>query len=206
MGIVVKDEVVVNLQGTDINKIEREIKAGIQETGKRLLLQALELIESQTLLKRKKCDCSKRNWRNRGRITRQIKTIAGTVSYRRVRLKCRYCGKERYPLDEALNLRENSNMSLGLIEQSLYLATDTAYDRASANLEKLTGIKISGRQIQNLAKEEGQRLKEKIRKEHEEIFDKAKQPEAQENRQRVLSTPHCQDQFFNSVPKLCIVL
>ncbi|MFH1414511.1 MAG: UPF0236 family protein [Elusimicrobiota bacterium] len=183
--ILLKDEVKVKLTGTDINLLEKEIKTELQELGKRLLEQMLMRIDVQLLLKKTKCECGKRKWRHRGRVKRKVISIVGEVEFSRVKLKCYHCGKIKYPLDEVLNLRENSNMTLGLIEQSLYLATDTVYDKASENMKRLTGIKISGRQIQNIAKEEGERLKAQAQKARAEIFEKNSIPVKEEERNRV---------------------
>jgi hypothetical protein len=183
--IVLKEEVFVNLEATDICGIERQIRDGIRETGKQLLKQALMILEEKARKRKCRCSCGKNRWENRGRIGRTIKSIVGEVRYKRVWLKCVYCGKDRYPLDDMLKLRGYSNMTLGLVEESLHLATDTAYDKASENLEKLTGIKVSGRQIQNLAKEEGQRIIRQIDEERQEIFENSIKPEHKESRERV---------------------
>ena len=66
------------------------------------------------------------------------------------------------------------------------MSTDMAYDRASEMQEKLIGVKISGRQIQNWAKKEGARIEERAAHEREEIFNKCKIPEAEETRGRVI--------------------
>ena len=65
------------------------------------------------------------------------------------------------------------------------MSTDMAYDRASEMQEKLTGVKVSGRQIQNWAKEEGMRIKERASQERKEIFDKCEIPAKEEIRDRV---------------------
>jgi len=185
-GIIAKEEVVVKLGNrTNIHSIEREIREQLRATGQKLMKKILVQVESRELSSIQSCSCGRKNWRHLGRVKRQIKSLAGEVEYRRVRMKCRNCGKEFYPLDEILNLRGHSNMTLGLIEQSLYLATDTAYDRASSNLERMTGLKVSGRQMQNLAKEEGLRIREKLRKERFRIFEEGSLAQEEEARGRV---------------------
>ncbi len=183
--IVLKKELSVNLATSDICSIEKEIQDSLRKTGKQLLEQALSVIEEKEIKKNIRCSCGKNKWRNRGRVARSIRSIIGKVKYNRIRIKCISCGKEQYPLDEKLKLSSYSNMTLGLIEQALYLVTDTAYDKAADNLEKLTGIKVSGRQIQNHAKEEGKRILSQVEEEREEIFEKTVIPDSQESRERV---------------------
>jgi hypothetical protein len=185
-GIVLKEEAVVNLETMDICHIERQIKTETQEISKRLLKQALMILEEKARRRKSRCSCGKSKWENRGRVSRTIKSIVGEVKYRRVKMRCIFCGKYRYPLDEVLILDEYRNMTLGLVEESLYLAADTAYDKASDDLEKLTGIKISGRQIQNIAREEGNRIIEQIAEKRQKIFEEAIVPESKESRNRVI--------------------
>ncbi|MCP4651415.1 MAG: hypothetical protein GY853_15220 [PVC group bacterium] len=185
MGIVLKEELHVNILSTDICSIEKEIQVSLRKLGKRLLGQVLSVLEEKEIKKNIRCTCGKNKWRNRGRVARSLRSVIGAVKYKRIRLKCKFCGKEKYPLDEKLELSSYSNMTLGLIEQSLYLATDTAYDKASDNLEKIAGIKISGRQIQNIAKEEGKRILSQVEEERKDIFEKTVVPDSQESRERV---------------------
>jgi hypothetical protein len=183
--IVLKEEVIVKLSGTDINILEKQIKTKLSEIGKKLFEKTLENLEETALkLKLKRCGC-RGNWRHKGKKKRVLNSLLGEVAYNRTRFRCQDCGREYYPLDELLVLEIKKKATLGLIEQSLYLATDTAYDRASRDQEKLTGVKVSGRQIQNWAKEEGKRIKASAQKEREEIFDNGCIPEKEEERNRV---------------------
>jgi len=182
--IVVKDAVVVNLEETDINVMEKLIRGELQLAGLRIMAKAFKTIEVRKLKSRPFCECGG-EWRNKGRVLRQIFTVLGKIKYRRLRLRCLSCGTYYYPLDDGLGLQADKNITLGLTEQVLHLATDTPYDKASKNLKKLGGVEISGRQIQNLAKEEGEKIKEIARKEREQIFEKGCVPESKEKRKRV---------------------
>ena len=183
--IVLKEELIVKLCGTDINSLEQQIKAELREKGKKMLEEAVKEIEGKVAKKKKrKCGCSGKR-RNKGRSKNTINSMLGSVSYMRTRLRCEKCGKEYYPFDDYLGINSETKATLGLMEQSLYLATDSAYDRASEMQDKLTGVKVSGRQIQNWAKEEGRRIKEKAEELRKEIFDKSRIPESEETRDRV---------------------
>ena len=183
--IVMKEELIVKLSGCDINSLEQQIKAALREKGKKMLEEAVEKIEKKAAKKKKrKCSCSGK-WRHKGRSKNTINSMLGPVNYTRTRLRCRKCGKEYYPLDEYLGINTETKATAGLIEQSLYLSTDTAYDRVSDMQDKLTGVKVSGRQIQNWVKAEGTRIKEKAAQERKEIFDKCEIPENEETRDRV---------------------
>lgn len=183
--ILVKDKVEVNINGFDINLVEKKIFETTRDLGARLLRDSIRRIEEYELSKlERSCLCGGR-LKNIGRVRRKITTTVGQVQYARTRFKCCSCGKERYPLDEALGLQGNGNVTLGLKEKTLYLATDTAYDKAADNLKKLTGIELSGRQIQNWAKEEGEKVQESVRRKREQIFDDNCVPESEEKRKRV---------------------
>jgi hypothetical protein len=183
--IVLKEELIVKLSGGNINSLEQQIKIELRKKGKKMLEEAVEKIEEKAAKKKKKkCGCSGK-WRNKGRSKNTINSMLGPVNYTRTRLRCQKCGKEYYPFDEYLGINPETKATVGLKEQSLYLSTDTAYDRASEMQEKLTGVKVSGRQIQNWAKEEGARIKEKASQERKEIFDKCEIPENEETRDRV---------------------
>lgn len=183
--ILVKDTVEVNINDFDINLVEKAIFETTRSIGANLLRDAMRKIEEHELGRlNKDCSCRGR-LKNIGRVRRKITTIVGQVQYARTRFKCSGCGKERYPLDEVLGLQGNCNVTLGLKEKTLYLATDTAYDKAADNLKKLTGIELSGRQVQNWAKEEGERLQESVRRKREQIFDGNCVPASEEKRKRV---------------------
>jgi len=186
MEIVVKEALNVNIVDPNINIIEREIKKELRKAGKRFLRETLKKMEQKilSLEKTRMCECGGRK-ESRGRVYRNIKSLVGEIEYKRVKLRCRDCGKASFPLDEQINLKPDKNATLGLIEQSLSLGVETAYDKASEIQEKLTGMYVSGRQIQNWAKSEGEKVKEKIEKDRSEIFDNAGIPKVEEKRKRV---------------------
>lgn len=183
--IVLKEELIVKLTGENINSLEQQIKAQMRKKERQILEDAVKKIEEKAAKKKKKkCGCSGK-LRNKGRTTNTISSMLGPVSYARTRFRCEKCGKEYYPFDKYLGIRADRKATLGLIEQSLYMSTDMAYDRASEMQEKLTGVKVSGRQIQNWAKKEGKRIQEKVVDLRKEIFENSEIPEKEEARERV---------------------
>jgi hypothetical protein len=50
-------------------------------------------------------------------------TVAGDMVFTRQKLRCLGCGKERYPLDEALGIPGRRLVTTGLKERALWLAT-----------------------------------------------------------------------------------
>jgi hypothetical protein len=85
-----------------------------------------------------------------------------------------------YPLDEVVGLDGQGNVTLGVMEQSLYVAVEMPYDRAAQAQARMTGVEVSGRQIQEWAKEEGERLKAAQAEERTALYEQGVLPGREE--------------------------
>jgi hypothetical protein len=179
------------LEGASLVEMERRVKGALQEAGPGTMERLLREQEQRALARRWSClGCEAQGfWDNRGRVERKIVTLAGAVTYRRVRLACQQCGKDLYPLDQAIGLGDRENVTLGVREQSLQLAVEMPYNRAAKAQGRLTGVEVSGRQMQQWAKAEGKRLKALQAGEREALYDQGVIPDRagtpEERRSRV---------------------
>lgn len=164
-------------EGEDILSIEKKVRAELQEAGKAIMGEILAMQEQGLDWHKGSCSCGSRRWEDRGMVRRKIVTLAGSVQYKRKRIRCRECGVERYPLDDKLKVPKQRNVTLGVVEQSLSLATEMPYEQASKSQAKISGIRVSGRQIQSWAKEEGGRIKERAAKEREKLYTTGEVPD-----------------------------
>lgn len=166
-------------EGAALVVMERAVKEHLETLGPILMKRLIQAQEKRALARSWTCpQCQAQGlWHNRGRVSRKVVTLAGSVEYRRVRWECRQCGHDLYPLDERIGLAERSNATLGVVEQSLYLAVEMPYERASQGQERLCGIQVSGRQMQEWVKEEGRRLKATQERERRTLYEQGVLPE-----------------------------
>lgn len=133
-----------------LRDVRRESRRGIL----RALREIVEQVEKALLATPITCPVCSRSMRSRGRHTRRIVTVFGTIEINRARYGCRACGTVRRPLDEWLGLLTGTEYTVAVGEQALYLAADLPYERAAEVLRHVGGIGISGRQIQRLLRAE----------------------------------------------------
>lgn len=118
-------------------------------------MKVLREIEALAVGSRRRCEeCGGLLVRN-GREYKQIRTLVGALRYRRIRLRCRGCGREIYPLDRAIGLE---GMTLGVRERALWAAVEVSYEKAHHFLQKFTGLEVSSKKIHQMAWEEGGRI------------------------------------------------
>lgn len=124
--------ITVSIEDISVNSIELAALQGAKETGKKLLLVLLGVVE-KTLSKDRTCKC-RGHLESKGRVPRELMSLIGDILFilfMRQKLRCLRCGKERYLLDEALGIVPRRLVMLGLREKALWLVAEMAYDRAS---------------------------------------------------------------------------
>ncbi len=82
--------ITVSIDDISVNSIEQAVLEGAREAGKKLFLAFLELIE-KALPKERICDCGG-HLESRGRVSRELMTVAGDILFRRQKLRCLQCG------------------------------------------------------------------------------------------------------------------
>lgn len=112
-------------------------------------------------------------------------TIAGDIVFNRQKLRCRSCGKERYPLDESLGIAERRLVAPGLRERALWLATEMSYEKATEGARKLCGIAISEGTIKNLVAEEGNEVLAQKEKERKRVWEQGEDVASGDGKRRV---------------------
>lgn len=183
MKVKVSCKVNVSIDSISVNSIERAAIEGAREAGRKLFLGFLGSIE-KTLSKDRTCDCGGR-LESRGRVERELMTAVGDILFNRQRLRCLECGKERYLLDEAVDIPHRRLVTVGLREKALWLATEMAYDRASSGIRKLSDISISDETIKNLVTEEGSEVIKQKEEERKKVWEEGKDIPSGNSRKRV---------------------
>lgn len=183
MKLKVSCTVNVSIESFSVNSIEQVAMEGAKEAGKKILVAFLEKID-KILSKGRNCTCGGR-LESRGRVDRELMTTVGDILFNRQRLRCLSCGKERYPLDEVLEIWGRRLVTEGLREKTLWLATEMAYDRASLGIQKLCSISISDETIKNLVAEEGSEVIKQKEEERKKIWERGEDIPSGDSRKRV---------------------
>ncbi len=138
--------------------LQRDIRRESRRALLRGLQHAVAEMEKTLLAAPILCAQCARPMRSRGRTTRRVVTVFGSLAIRRRRYRCAACGTVRRPLDEWIGLFEGTDYTVAVREQALYLAADLPYERAAEVLRHVGGIGMSGRQIQHLLQDESPRI------------------------------------------------
>jgi hypothetical protein len=147
----------ITLTQTDVHWVEAQLLEQRTQLFRAALHAVVARIEA-TVLRRVTCpDCTGPLVYN-GRVPLVLETLLGRLEYTRQRLRCRRCGIDVYPLDEALGLLPGSGSTLGVRERALWAATEVSYAKAAAFLAKFAGLAVSHGSIHGWAQEEGRHL------------------------------------------------
>lgn len=159
----------VALTQTDVHYVEAQLLEQRRLVFLEALHQVLAQIEAQVVVEARCPHCAGLLVRN-GRVVLVLETLLGRVEYGRQRLRCRRCGVDVYPLDEALGLLPGSGSTLGVRERALWAATEVSYAKATAFLAKFTGLEVSHGSIHRWAQEEGAVREGEERAAQERVF------------------------------------
>lgn len=162
--VVLKMSLVDN--GLDFNSIEKNVFDEVCEIGRNMIKTILGILDKELMESRNKSE-----YRHKGLKTTSIKTVLGTVEFRRAIYECfNNEGKSQfvYLLDKYLNMETIGCMSCNLVEKVVENTSDMAFRKAARNVSKLTGQSISHTAAWNVTQEMGKHLqeqeKEKIKK------------------------------------------
>lgn len=171
--IEISFDIKVTLDQTDVHWIEQQLLNLRQEVFIKVLERVLKQLEVLSLDRYRSCDsCGGKLVRN-GKEFKTIRTLVGALSYRRVRLRCKGCNREFYPLDRALGLSKDG-ITLGVKERSLWAAVEVSYAKTQEFLHKFTGLEISSKKLHQMAWEEGDRIRAWQEKRREAVFGRGK--------------------------------
>jgi hypothetical protein len=159
----------ITLTQTDVHWVEAQLLEQRTQLFRAALHAVVARIEA-TVLRRVTCpDCTGPLVYN-GRVPLVLETLLGRLEYTRQRLRCRRCGIDVYPLDEALGLLPGSGSTLGVRERALWAATEVSYAKAAAFLAKFAGLEVSHGSVHRWAQEEGQHLEAREARRQEATF------------------------------------
>jgi uncharacterized protein UPF0236 len=169
--IVLPFHVSITLTQTDVHWVEAQLLEQRTKLFLDVLHQILGHIEGEAISRATGCPkCGGRRLVHNGRVPLKLETLLGRIEYARQRLRCRGCGEDVYPLDEALGLLPGSGSTLGVRERALWAAVEISYAKAGIFLEKFAGLEVSHGNIHRWAQEEGRLLDLRERGAQEAVF------------------------------------
>jgi len=161
----------ITLERRDVHGIEEALLKAREEAFLAIFQRVLERVEAEAVRDKRRClRCGQEYVRN-GRRAKRLRTLVGELWYRRVRVRCRGCGEEHFPLDEALKLEGGEGTTLGVRERSLWAAVELSYEKAHEFLSKYTGLGVSRKKIYSMAMEEGERIAAWEERRRERVFE-----------------------------------
>ncbi|MBM3333729.1 ISKra4 family transposase [Candidatus Sumerlaeota bacterium] len=107
-----------------------------------------------------------------GRKGRTAKTVSGDVAFDREVYECPRCRQSEAPLDAEMGLGSHEHMTRQVVRKVAYLASQSSYSEAAAELKELTGIEVSRAEYARVVEEDGSRI------DHEQRQEEAKWTEA----------------------------
>ena len=161
--------VTLQAEHADLASLERAVAGALAEVGTRLWAHLVEQLEAALPVPARCARCGGVPKAN-GRARRRLVTLAGEVELRRRRYRCRGCGAETVPLDEALGLEARTQHSLGVRERALWLVTELSYARTAQTLEELRALPVSHGELHRWVAVEGARIEAVLTAETEAIF------------------------------------
>jgi len=176
MECTVPVEVPLATDHADVGSLERAVSSALAEVGQRLWAHLVSELEA-TLARPSECRACGGTLKANGRATRRLVTLTGVVELRRQRYRCRSCGAETVPLDEALGLEARTQHTLGLQERALYLVTELSYQRTVEVAAELRGWPIGRGELHRWVAAEGVRLEAAQASAAAEIFERGRLPD-----------------------------
>jgi len=111
-----------------------------------------------------------REYRFNGRVSRVLKFYYGTIRISRCRYSCKG-QQDVYPLDAFLPM---GKMSAKIMEFGIDFSTEIPYARSSRLLEKILGVRVSGKGLWHLIQREGLKERALCEAERRRIFEEAR--------------------------------
>ncbi|MBU4293706.1 MAG: UPF0236 family protein [Actinobacteria bacterium] len=164
-------KVKLRLENFSLNHIERQAVDLRQEIFEKIIKDIFTGIE-RLVIERARCSCGSKLLKD-GKDRRIVVTIGGKVSYARSRMICKACGKNYYPLDDAIGLANGAKHSLRATEVVLDMVTDLPYAKTSRHMDKLAHIQVSPQKIAGIVSTEGAKLLGQDEEQRVAAFDKS---------------------------------
>jgi len=139
-----------------LEEAERELQEGMRRLGAASMQGWAE--SASTASPPPKCEGCGQPMRHRGRVSRTLVTILGSIGITRPRRRCDCCGKEAYPLDDVLCF-ESHGVSWRVARSVSRLASLLpSYDLTRQLLAEDYGIELSKHSIEQITFRAGQVL------------------------------------------------
>lgn len=149
--------VTLRAEHADVGSLERAVSDALAEVGRTLWAHLIGQLERSLARPAGRGRCGGQVKAN-GHAARRLLTLTGEVELRRQRYRCRSCGGEAVPLDEALGLEPRTQHTLGLRERALWLVTELSYQRTVEVASELRGRPIGRGELHRPVQDEGARL------------------------------------------------
>jgi len=162
----------LTLKQHDVHWIEEQLLQLREEVFLDMLRKIIQEIEVDAVERHTQCEECKEMLVRNGHEFKQIRTLVGTLRYRRIRLRCQGCGQEIYPLDRAIGLEGRDGMTIGIKERTLWAAVEVSYEKTNQFLKKFTGLEVSRNKIHQMAWEEGEKITAWQERRREAVFGK----------------------------------
>lgn len=154
MECTVPVEVQLAVEHADVGSLERAVAEALAQVGQALWAALIRRLE-MALPRPEACPaCGGRLVAN-GRASRRLVTLAGELELRRRRYRCRACGAEQVPLDEALGLAPRTQHTLMVRERACWLVTEMSYQKAVDVAAELRRWPIGRGELHRWVAEEG---------------------------------------------------
>ncbi len=145
-----------------LTEMEQVARVSLLEVGRRAFEQWLSAEGSEEVVRQVACECGgEAGYVRRREAT--LRTVVGTVSYRRAYYLCPTCGGGQQPLDERLGLRPNA-MSGELERLAGMMGVERPFEQGSRLLEEMTLLSLSDHSLDKAAQAYGE---EQIKREAE---------------------------------------
>jgi Uncharacterised protein family (UPF0236) len=134
-----------------------DMEQAAQALGKRIAQLALshQLEQKGTGYKGCNLSCQCGGKQRFERFSRKtLRTLMGEVTYKRAYYRCRSCGASCFPLDEQIQ-QSQREISPGVERVVALLSAHLSFAEAERLLREVTGVRLSGRQIETVAESVG---------------------------------------------------
>jgi hypothetical protein len=170
-------EVSLTTEHADVGSLERVVSAALADVGRSLWAALVAQLEAALPVPAACARCAG-GLKANGRAARRLVTLSGEVELRRRRYRCRDCGLETMPLDEALGLEPRTQHTLGLQERALFLVTELSYQRSVEVAAELRGWPIGRGELHRWVQEEGARIEAGQAASQAALFEHGRLPDA----------------------------
>ena len=157
-----------------LRDIEQTIRASLRQVGEALLTLWLEMVSEQYTSAEWSCSRCRETARYERQRKAQMRTMLGTVEYKRAVYVCESCGHRHYPMDESLGLRPNE-MSAERERLAAQIGVQVPFAQASELFEELTLVSVSDQSVDKATQAYGEEVSE-VEQEQAEVAQSGETP------------------------------